>query len=265
MKATCMSSPSNTVRRATILFAAIVMLALCSSHATAAIQYGVRCQDTFQNNWAPGMPVSPACNAFITQIGGVDFYYNLHGAAPAFEFGNSKETSKAWGGVDSVDFFFLATEGGTDNNDAEYAMWDQNSVVLTSSMRLGDSGQKVKAFASFTCFTFRNDDGLFWTRWRSPFSGGLKIGLGGHDILFDSNESSLGQDFALYMQEGYAIGSAWLNSVYDADNSNTPTVANTGKNSSDCWNRQGVTLGNLMSEPTLRDGQIGYYCWTNWN
>jgi hypothetical protein len=38
---------------------------------------------------------------------------------------------------------------------------------------------------------------------------------------------SFGQDFAIYMQENVAIGGAWLNAFYNADNSNQPTVANT--------------------------------------
>jgi hypothetical protein len=267
MKTTFFASLSGAIRNALIVMAGITTLAMCALPATAAIQYGVRCEDAFQNNWVIGMPVSPACSAFINQIGSanVDFYFNLHGAGPAFEFGDSKETSKAWGGVDSVDFFLLATEGGYSNTTAEYAMWDENSIASTSNMRLGDSGKQVEVFASFTCFTFMNSDGLFWKRWQHTFGGGLKLGLGGHGILFGSNESSLGQDFALYMQEGSTIGSAWLNAFNNANNSNETTVANTGANSNDCWNRQGVTLKNFASESTLRDGQIGYVCWTNWN
>jgi len=72
--------------------------------------------------------------------------------------------------VDSVDFFFVATDGFVANSDAQYMMWDENSFACTSSMRLGDSGEKVKVFASFTCFTFQNSDGLFWQRWKDPFA-----------------------------------------------------------------------------------------------
>jgi Family of unknown function (DUF6345) len=266
MKTTLFASLSGAIRNALIVMTGF-MLAICASPATAANQYGVRCEDVFQNNWVIGMEVTPACSAFIKQVGSanVDFYFNLHGAAPAFEFGNSKESSKSWGGVDSVDFFLLATEGGYTSTAAEYAMWDENSMASTSNMRLGDSGRQVKVFASFTCFTFMNSDGLFWKRWQYAFRGGLKLGLGGHGLLFDSNESTLGEDFAIYMQEGATIGSAWLNAFYNANSSNETTVGNTGANSTDCWNRQGVTLNNLASESTLRDGQIGYVCWTNWN
>jgi hypothetical protein len=61
-----------------------------------------------------------------------------------------------------------------------------------------------------------------------------------------------------------SIGSSWMNAVYNDNNSNNPTVANTGANATDCWNRHGVTVGQAMSESPLRDGKVGYYCWTNW-
>ncbi len=159
----------------------------------------------------------------------------------------------------------MATESGASGDDAAYAMWDDNIYAWTFKMRLGDSGRQLKALATFACFTFRNSDGLFWSRWGNAFSGGLKIGVGAHDVLYVANDAVAGQNFASYMVEGVPIGSSWLESVYYANNGNHPMIANTGANSSDCWSRQDVKLNNLMSEKVLRDGAIGYVCWTNWN
>jgi hypothetical protein len=278
MKGTFLSSLSGAVWNALLLMAGIAMLTIFSSSASAAtIHFGVRCEDTFQNNWAPNIDVYGECDNFISEIETiqpVDFYFNLQGAQLDFYYGQPGETCKACGGVDSVDFFYMSTHGGVSGDQAVYAMWDASCpgdagwggcIAQTPSMRIGSSGKQAKALATFSCDTFENSDGLFWNRWGSAFSGGLKVGVGGHDLLYTGNDTQAGTNFATYLVENVSIGSSWLNAVYYANNSNNPTVANTGANSTDCWNRQGVTLGNLMSENVLRDGAIGYYCWTNWN
>jgi hypothetical protein len=52
----------------------------------------------------------------------------------------------------------------------------------------------------------------------------------------------------------------------------TPTAPQSltpASNANNCWSRQGVLmndlLNDLLNESVLRDGQIGYYCWTWWN
>jgi hypothetical protein len=280
MKGTFLSSLRGAVQNTLILMAGIAMLTILSSSASATtIHFGVRCEGSFQNNWAPTIDVYGECDNFISEIETiqpVDFYFNLQGAQLAFYNGQSLETCDSCGGVDSVDFFYLSTHGTIANNNpdyAGYAMWDDacsgtnppGCIAWTPNMRFGNAGKQVKALATFSCDTFKNDDGLFWNRWSSAYSGGLKVGVGGHDLLYTNNDTQAGTNFATYMVENSSIGSSWLNAVYYANNSNNPTVANTGANSTDCWNRQGVTLGGLMSEKVLRDGAIGYYCWTNWN
>jgi hypothetical protein len=278
MKAISLSSSNGAVRNALIAMAAITMLTIFASPAMATtIHFGVRCQSDFQNGWAPTIDVYGECDNFISQIGAsgpVDFYFNLHGAQNAFYYGQAAETCDSCGGVDSVDFFYMSTHGGDDSTQAVYAMWDASCpgdqgwpgcIAQTPDMRIGSSGKQAKALATFSCDTFYNADGNLPTRWGKAFAGGLKIGVGGHDLLYTDNDTQAGTDFALYMQENSSIGNSWLNAVYYANTSNQPAIANTGANSSDCWNRQGVTLGNLMSEKVLRDGAIGYYCWSNWN
>jgi hypothetical protein len=280
MKGTLLTSLSSAFRNALIVVAGITMLTIFTSPAMATkIHFGVRCQDDFQNGWAPTIDVVTGCTDFISEIQTahpVDFAFNLHGAQTAFYFGQAPETCNSCGGVDSVDFFFLSTHGTIASNNADYAgyaMWDDacagtnppGCIAWTPQMRLGDSGKQLKVLATFSCDTFKNDDKLFTKRWGAAFAGGLKVGVGGHDLLYTDNDASAMQDFATYMLEGNSIGNAWLNAVYNDNNANHPTVANTGANKASCWKRQGVALGGVMSEKVLRDGQIGYTCWTNWN
>lgn len=251
------------------VFAGIVLLTLCVAPAMGAIQYGLRCQGDFQNGWLPDINVYPFCDNFINQIGSnyIDFYYNLHGAQPDFYYGEPQETSRSAGGIDSVDFFVMSTHGGIANNDADYAgyaMWDDHVLAWTPSMRLGSRGREVKALATFSCDTLKNSDGKLPNRWGSAFAGGLKMLVGGGDLLWDADTDTIGYDFAMLMQTPYPIGTSWLNAVYNNDSDNNPAIANTGANKSDCWNRQQVGLSNLLSEPVLRDGKVGYYCWASW-
>jgi Family of unknown function (DUF6345) len=271
MEGTFFTSLSSAIRSALIAMAGCTMLMAFASPATAqTMHFGVRCQSTFQNGWSVTIDVYSACDDFISQTTPydyVDFYYNLQGAQPAFYYGQGAETCNSCGGADSVDFFFMATHGGIQNqNSAFYTMWDYQTYASTPSMRLGDSGKQLKVLATLSCDTFKNDDGLLWNRWGSAFSGGLKIGLGGHDLLYTNNDTQAATDFGSYLHNaGTPIGWAWLDALYYALNNNHPAVANTGAYSADCWSRQGVTLNQVMSEPILRDGQIGYVCWANWN
>lgn len=284
MKATFFSSLNGAFRNALIVMAGIAALMTFASPALATtIHFGVRCQDDFQSNWQPTIDVETACSDFISQIETiepVDFYFNLHGAQTDFYYGDAGETCNACGGVDSVDFFYMSVHGGLFTSEswgglvplapndgaiyAGYAMWDYGISAYTGPMRLGDSGKQVKALATFSCDTLYNADGLLPKRWGGAFAGGLKVLVGGHDLLYTGNDQSAMTDFANLMIEGNSIGSAWLNAVYYDNNSNNPAVANTGSNASNCWSRQGVALSGLMSESVLRDSQVGYYCWTNW-
>lgn len=278
-------SLGSALRNAFMVVAGIMMIMIFTSPATAKpIHFGVRCQDDFQSGWQATIDVETACSDFISEIGTiepVDFYFNLHGAQTDFYSGNPGETCNACGGVDSVDFFYMSVHGGIataenlgaivnpspgDGADyAGYAMWDFDTIAWTAPMRLGDSGKQVKALATFSCDTLYNADKLLPKRWGNAFAGGLKILVGGHDLLYTGNDQSAMQDFATNMVVGSSIGSSWLNAVYNDNNSNTPAVVNTGANKSNCWSRQGVTLSGLMGEKVLRDNKIGYYCWTNWN
>jgi len=58
-------------------------VAVCTP-ANAQLQFGSRCQSTFQNGWLPNVDADPICVDFDAQIpiaefNTVEFYYNLHG------------------------------------------------------------------------------------------------------------------------------------------------------------------------------------------
>ncbi len=235
----------------------------------APLHVGVRCQNDFQDNWAATIDTYSVCgDNFIPTIQRtdyVDFYFNLHGASVAFQYGNGAETCNGCGGVDSVDFFFLNTHGGNwSNTDAVYAMWDSWSVASSANMRLGDSGQQLKVFAGYACDTFQTSDGHFIDRWYPAYAGGLKVGLGAHDLVYDGNPQK-GQEFASRIQDGEPISNAWNEAVWYADNNNHPSAAVSGVDANDCWNRMGMNLASVQWTPALRDGQVGYMCWTGWN
>jgi len=266
-------------KRLTTVAGTVMFMTLVSSATAGTVHFGVRCQSDFQSGWAPTIDVYGACSDFISVIQPVeyvDFYFNLHGAQPAFYSGQAAETCKGCGGADSVDFFFMSTHGTIASNNANYAGYamcdnscaDTNPpgcIAWTPSMRFGSAGQQLKVLATFSCDTFKTSDGMFWNRWGNAYRGGLKIGVGGHDLLYTGNDTGAATNFASYMRSNNSIGWSWLDSVYYANNSNHPTVANTGANSTDCWNRQGMTVNNVVSATALRDGAIGYVCWTNWN
>ncbi len=233
------------------------------------LRIGVRCQNDYQNGWAPSIDMYSMCGDYfiptISQTDNVDFYFNLEGAQPAFQTGSGAEVCSGCGGVNSVDFLFMGTHGGNwSNTDAVYAMWDYWTVASSANMRLGDVGQQLKILATYACDTFNTSEGHFIDRWYPAYAGGLKEGLGGHDFLYDGN-SQKGWEFAARMQNGEPISNAWNEAVWYADNDNHPSAAVTGADSGDCWNRMGMNLGTMQELPALRDGQIGYFCWAGWN
>ena len=274
----------STIRKATVGISALV--AGCSSageepkrqpeivgatHQAVSnhnVQVGVRCEQAFSYDWQPPIvPSNGRCTNFLNTMSEneeVGFYYNLRGANWALE----EPDTCGWpcGNADSVDFFFMSTHGYTQPNwtFSEWAMWDIGKWALTSNMRLGNSGRQNMVLATFACDTHATDS-TTWNRWIQPFAGGMVVTVGGHGNLYDG-ETQQGTEYAQRLTYNTEpIGYAWLESVWYADNNNTPTAINTGANQSDCWVRSNTTLDTLFSAPILRDGAIGYMCWSSWN
>ena len=237
----------------------------------SAMEVGIRCQQEYQNNWMSDVgnnDVWRRCGNFNRQISRTDnvrFYFNLHGAKQPLEV-TSDNCGQGCGGADSVDFLYMNMHGGANASSAFFDMWDQNSRAFTSNMRLGDNSRQLMVLATFGCSSLLLSDGAtnIINRWLRAFSGGLVMTVGGHGSLYSGNDQSA-IEFASRMQDGEPVGQAWLESTWYADNRNTPSYMNVGRDANDCANRSGVTLPALFGTPILRDGAIGYICWGSWN
>lgn len=232
-----------------------------------SVQVGVRCQQEYQNNWQVDVgnnDVWNQCGWFANKIGTherLGYYYNLHGASPAFH----EPDTCGWpcGYVDAVDLFYMVTHGGADQYQAFWSMWDQLRWATTAFMRLGDSGRRNMIFATYSCDTHA-PDGFTWTRWINAFRGGLVTTVGGGGLLYAGTPQT-GTDFAQRLINGQSVKNAWLESTWYANDWNTPAQINTGVNANDCYARSNVHLDNLFGTPILRDNAIGFMCWVWWN
>ena len=189
----------------------------------------------------------------------VGFYFNLHGAQ--VDLVSPNDTCLGCGGADSVDFFFFVTHG--DLNGAYY-MWDQSVVARSTNMRLGDNGQQAKVFASYACDTMTIADGNQIGRWENAFNGGLKISLGGYDLVYEGNDQK-GTEFSGRIENGQPVGFSWNEAVWYADNSNHPIAFATGATNADCSNRRQANLGSVWTMPRLQDDAWQYLCTSGWN
>src|ERR1700679_2165686 len=104
MKGTHFSSISGALRSALIVVAGLTMVTILALPASATIHFGVRCEETFQDNWNPTISVYDGCSDLIGNVESagypVDFYFNLVGAQTDFYYGDGGETCDSCGGVD---------------------------------------------------------------------------------------------------------------------------------------------------------------------
>jgi hypothetical protein len=129
-------------------------------------------------------------------------------------------------------------------------------------MRLGDNAQFLKAFVGLTCNTLRTGDGLFWTRWHTIFGSGMKIAVGGWDLLYDV--TGQGQDFATRIQWDQPLGDAFAGATLAAHGWSKPTVIATAPDADQCWPRLGTSMANLATIPRYTYEDIGVYCYMWW-
>jgi hypothetical protein len=230
------------------------------------MQIGVRGASDYQNGWQGTLP--NAWNnlyGFGSTMSSTDdwmYYYNLVGAKAPLE-----ETGDAWGhaygSADTVDLLFLETHGGNFGWAAAWAMWDQNSLAYSTSMRLGDDARQLSVMANLSCDVLANADGGFWNRWYSTFAGGLRLNLGGWDKLYDA--AGTGSSFATLLQWGWTFGDAFANATIGGDGRSKPAVAAAATDANSCWGRLGASAPNILYQSRVRDWSIGYMCWVTWN
>jgi len=166
-----------------------------------------------------------------------------------------------------VDLLYVSTHGGNWGNRAVLAMYENWTTADSSAMRLGDESVGLSIFSTYACQTLAHADGRLMERWYPAMAGGVRILTGSHDTLYDSpTTDEVGEDYAAYLQEGRPIRTAWHDALTDWIVDNDATVVASGANSADCNARKdNMTLGNFRNYSRLRDGAIGYMCWSWWD
>ena len=229
--------------------------------------YGTYCEESYQNGWQVTLPGTwDTCNNFNSRMNLLaprSFYYNLHGAAWHFDNSGDQENG---GGLDGVDLVFVSTHGGawTSPDRAALAMWDQNSVSISTDYRLGDENKGLSIFAMHACETLKFS-GLN-NRWTSAFDGGLRIAVGSHDkIFFSSSSTGNGSRFADNMNAGQSIRDAWKNALSGTSLDQDAAVVPTGTNSTNCTSRlDGINWSNLTTFARLFDTAWQSICQREW-
>jgi len=230
-----------------------------------AARFGTGCQRDYENNWQTTLPYAwNRCGGFNNELDDTDtkvFYYNLHGAKWWWETGGDQLT------LDNVHLFYGSSHGGAWSTSSVWAMWDQDQLAYSSSMRLGDEAYGLSIFSTYACETLKFSDSKMWTRMGPIFRGGLRYATGSHDKVYDSlTTDEVGEDYADDLQKGKTIKYAWRDGNSDWWASQDLTVMATGTNSTDCHaRRDNMKWQNFNAHSRLRDGQIGYYCYTYWN
>src|SRR5256885_1856001 len=124
--------------RARILqsFFTVGVLMFSAQNAHAVARFGTECQADYQNNWQVNLEHSwKRCSWFNDELDDTDtkvFYYNLDGAKPFFETPSDQLE------LDNVHLAYVNTHGGGWSTKSVWAMWNQNVLAESTSMRLGD-------------------------------------------------------------------------------------------------------------------------------
>lgn len=229
-----------------------------STQGIAGMTFGTMCQQEFQNDWLGSLPNTwIRCGGFNSRFDDVatqSFYYSLGGAKPVWE-----TTYSPWY-LDSVSLFFASTHGGAWSGTAAYAMWDAYSHAFSKYMRLGTN---LSILSTYSCQTLLPDAEIV-TRWLPVLAGGLPIVTGSHGSLYASYwTDDIGEDYANNLANGWSVKDAWFDGLWDAWTPQDVAVLSDGRTASECYARKdGITAYNAQSQLRLRDGAIGYMCWT---
>jgi Family of unknown function (DUF6345) len=244
-------------------------LALCAGTAPAQAQawFATECQQDFQDKWLKTLPGTwDRCKWFNQELNDTDlhhYYYNLDGAKDRWE-----DAADQWF-MDDVDLLYASTHGGAWTNPtmSVWSMWNYKTRANSTSMRLGDESWNLSVLATYACETFKTSDGNHWKRLGPMFKGGLRFGLGSHDKVYSGDTTNeVGEDFADGLQKGKSFKYAWKDGNSDWWVDNDLTAMTTGANADDCHNRRAnMKWQNFRNFPALRDGQIGWRCWSKWD
>jgi hypothetical protein len=247
------------------LLLSIVSIGIISSMEAFASSFGTYCQREFQNNWQITLRYMwDRCGGFVDELDDTDsklFYFNLHGVKWRWEQAGDQDR------LDNVDLFY----GGTHTNGWEtqvvYAMGDQNQLVGSDNMRLGDEATGLSIFSIWGCYTLKFDDNRLWVRMGPIMRGGLRYATGSHGLMDDGwTTDEQGEDYADNLQKGLTIKYAWKDGNADWASDQDVAVMATGTDKANCESRpDGMKWRNFRSYPRLADGRIGWYCYWYWN
>ncbi|WP_437568619.1 DUF6345 domain-containing protein [Sorangium sp. So ce542] len=227
-------------------------------------RFGTYCQVLFENDWQDEVIDGwDRCSAFNDELDDTDtkvFYWNLQGAKPFWE-GASDQVY-----VEDVNLMFTNTHGGGWTNSAVYAMWDDGDLVHSTDLRWGNEGHGLSIFASYACETLKYSDDRTWHRWNAAMKGGLRIILGSHDEVWNSDTTDeIGEDFADNIQGGQSLRNAWKDALSDWNHDQDVTAVSFGNSLADCESRRdGMTWQNYTSYPRRRDGDVTHWCYVAW-
>ncbi len=264
-------------------------------------KYGIRSQPYYQNTrvcypvcvgdvcsgetcvsvpWQNQLPLNPQLgDNFHTVLQSTDtlvFKGDLRGTAQKNGWKEGTDTASNYG-LDSVDLFFECTHGGiyadssgnqcsanVANIRSRWAMYESESIVDSTSMRLGDDKRGLSVFVNYSCATMQLD-ACSSTRLYPMFAGGLRVMLGFHGRADGGpNEAVVGWRLAQYLQLGWNFPTAWLAAATYLSSDNTAIAMATGTSCSDCGSRMANmnwTNFRAGSFPRVRDGNIGCTCY----
>jgi hypothetical protein len=231
-----------------------------AASALGTRNFGTYCAQDFQNTWQAALPDSwDRCSGFngrMDDFASQAFYYDLNGTKPYYE--NTLDEYEP----ETADILFVNTHGGAWADTATQTMWNQNERAFSKDMRFGDESKGLSILSSYSCHTLQTDN--VWGRWYNAFAGGLLMVTGSHDLLFSgSTTDEVGEDYADYIAGAFSIKNSWRYGLGDWWTDQDIAIATTGSNSTDCWNRmEGLVWATVPTTNRLRDGQIGYMCWT---
>jgi len=258
-----------------------LMIFLISSFAYATYYIGAKSESSWQIDPATGDPwrnnwrASDVCSYWYSTMGNYSSidrisYTTLRSPAKSrYETDGDQNTTY---GLDGFDIFLHCGHSGIrDNGDARWDLWEVQTRVVSSNMRLGDEARELKLFSTYGCYQMNNDDGNRWYgRWRQIFRGGLKHATGFHEYAwlfgsdYDSNRQ-LGIDYATYLNTtNKTIKDAWWDAVKEHPD-NTPAIGASGTMASNAQSRRdNMRMVDLPNYTVLRDDDIGGYAWLEW-
>lgn len=242
----------------------VVLTSLITISALYADNWvGAKSQDQFESGWLSASTYRHmTCGNFVNKMDSYSdstrqYWTEIKGAKWRYLEGDGEGYGY---GIDNVDIYMNCSHGGISGNSFTIAMWDENDLVYSSQMRLGDDGRGLSIYTSYDCGQMNPSSG--WsTRWSYLFKGGLRYASAFWGSSYNSEDTQyFGRHYAENLHNGLSLKYAWLNAMDDYAG-NTPAVMATGISSSSCDSRlSNMNWSNYKNYERYRDNRITNYC-----